>query len=395
MGHRKVPGRRAGLCVAAALAVGVGGCAVPDAGKARPPLYGELRHGFCADLPFEVLEERLGDREGPFDASTGPFGSVELIGLADTMVGHCEMHTTTAGRRVPDGLVRLFVRTYSSAGDAATYFGSLAQGASSSAGTVFGDLVKDVDGLRWRVDSGGSARWLSEFGVVMLDRNVVVSLDVRSATEDSAQPGNPMVTAIGAFITEMLGRFRSAPPRPTGQRAEARPGPSHRWPSKGSCADLPFDLFDRHLGAALPGYPGEQFDSAAPTVLWCHTRTSGRVDAGHKRRGAMVSVWIGPHETAQEAVDFFDSRFAGSPLPTGHAGSSLDVDRLNWEYTEPGTGHDGLYAVRLVDGNLFVYLEVKSYSDNPVPVVDAGMAPTVGDFLRAALAHARSAPDTP
>ncbi|MGS2617039.1 hypothetical protein ACVCAH_21320 [Micromonospora sp. LZ34] len=375
-------GGRWAAVVAAVSIVAAGGCGGRHS-PAEPEgrgLYADPTHGVCQSLPFQIIEQHVGPRFTDFNVRHVAFGATEVIGLDRTMVATCDMVTARTGERAPTGAVRVNLYTHSSTDEAATHVGTLPTGAELPTDA-------DVDAVTWRdrsADMGRSTRLLA----VVLDRNLVMTVDVQS---DAIPAGDDTLKrAVGTFIAHTVRQLRQGPARPAPRWVPAAPGPTYQPPGAGFCRRLPIAAFRPGLGEPLPGYPDEQLVDAG---AFCQTLTKGRRDGDRRYRGAGVRVWIGHHPTAQAAVDFFHAHpptATGTAPPPGQA--ELAADELSWGYRSPSEGGDGRYDVRLVTGNLFVYLTVTSYTDNPAPVVDAALAPAVREFLAALLDEIRSAP---
>lgn len=375
-------GRRWVAVVAAVSIVAAGGCGGRH-GPAEPEgrrLYADPTPGVCQSLPFQILEQHVGPRFTDFNVRHVAFGATEVIGLDRTMVATCDMATARTGERAPTGAVRVNLYAHSSTHEAATHAGTLPSGAELPTDA-------DVDAVTWRDRSADGERSTRLLAVV-LDRNLVMTVDVQA---DAIPAGDGTLrSAVGTFIAHTVRQLRQGPARPAPRRVTAAPGPTYQSPRAGFCRRLPIAAFRPGLGEPLPGYPDEQlFDAGA----FCQTLTKGRRDGDRRYRGAGVRVWIGHHPTAQAAVDFFHAHPSTATGPTpSPGGAELDADELSWDYRSPSDGREGRYDVRLVTGNVFVHLTVTSYTDNPEPVVDAALAPAVGEFLAALLDGIRSAP---
>lgn len=185
--------------------------------------------------------------------------------------------------------------------------------------------------------------------------------------------------ATGAFVSESIRRLRSNPPRPSPRPTEAEAKSAYPPPGEGFCRQLPLGLFHDRLGNPDLGNPDEQIYHG---TAYCVLRTTGK---GKKSQGGNVALWIRHHDTAQQAIDFHQEHLPTSLTATGPAGVTLAVDALDWAYQPPADGQDGVHTLRVVAGNLYLYLDITGYSDNPTPLVDAELAPTIADFLQAAL----------
>ncbi|MER6592541.1 hypothetical protein ABT214_11920 [Micromonospora purpureochromogenes] len=385
MSGTKVCARRALAAVLVAL-LAAGACSTPDAGAPSaesPVLYPDPSHGICRSLPFELLEEQVGHRYTDFGAWKFAWGTVEVVGLTDTLMGECHLDTTKSTDEYdpPYGGVTVWLYTYPTTAEAAAAHRTRTQGKSTSESPA-PDL--DVDKLLWQ-DREGDSGFTSELTAHVLDRNLVMTALVRAGKKGADAPTvDTLRRATGAFMTESIRRLRSNPPRPTPQPTTATAPSDYPTPGEGFCRTLPLDLFHDRLGEPVPGYPDEQIYHG---TAYCSLRTFG---TGKKSRGGTIALWIRRHDTAQQALDFHQAHQPTTLTPTGPAGVALDVEALDWAHQPPANSQDGTHTLRVVAGNLYLYLDITGYSDNATPLVDAELAPTIAEFVQATLATLRN-----
>ncbi|NYF59995.1 hypothetical protein [Micromonospora purpureochromogenes] len=386
MSGTKVYARRRALAAVMVALLAAGACSTPGEGAPSaesPVLYADPSHGICRTLPFQLLEQHVGHRYADFGAWKFAWGAVEVVGLTDTLMGECHLDTTkgTDYYDPPYGGVAVWLYTYPTTAEATAAHRTRTQGKSTSEspGT---DI--DVDKLAWQ-DRDTDSGFTSELTAHVLDRNLVMTVLVRAGDKSAEAPtADTLRTATGAFVTESIRRLRGNPPRPTPRPTTAKAQSDYPAPGEGFCRKLPLDLFHDRLGSPIPGYPDEQNYNG---TAYCSLRTIG---TGKKSRGGTIALWIRRHDTAQQALDFHQAHQPTSLTPTGPAGVTLDVDALDWAYQPPANGQDGMHTLRVVAGNLYLYLDITGYSDNPTPLVDVELAPTIANFLQTTLTALRN-----
>ncbi|MEV4481860.1 hypothetical protein [Micromonospora coxensis] len=386
MSSTKVGARRRLLAVVMVALLTVGACSTP--GEETPSaetavLYADPSHGICRTLPIPLLEQVVGRPYAGFGAWKFAWGTAEVVGVTDTLMAECHLDTTksTGSYDPPFGGVAVWLYTYPTTTEAVTAHHTRVQRVGPSPTSA--DTTIDVDKLIWQ-DQSADSGFASELTAHILDRNLVMTVLVRAGDKRASSPTvDTLRTATGEFVTESVRRLRGNPPRPTPRPRKAKASSDYPAPGEGFCRKLPLDMFHDRLGDPELGYPDEQIYHG---TAYCSLRTTG---TGKKSRGSTIALWIRRHDTAQQAIDFHQAHQPTSLTPTGPAGVTLDVDALDWAYQPPANGQDGIHTLRVVASNLYLYLDITGYSDNPAPLIDTELAATIAEFLQATLTALR------